>query len=227
MNHLHFPSYTRLERIADACVHAVSILFSVAAAVLLLIGAIGTLPLALLIGLIVYSIGMVGMFAASAAYNLVSHAGVKEILRRLDHAAIFVMIAGSYTPFALVVGGAVGHALLAAVWAVAAVGIVIKLRFPRRFDRISVVLYLFQGWMVLIALELHSGRLTGPGARLAGGGRHRLHAGRRVPSDGAAALSQCDLAHLRARWRSVPVRCSQGCGDAGRLRVEVRLFPPS
>ena len=153
MNHLHFPSYTRLERIADACVHAVSLLFSVAAAVLLLIGAIGTLPLALFIGLIVYSIAMIGMFAASAAYNLVSHAGVKEILRRLDHAAIFVMIAGSYTPFALVVGGAVGHALLAAVWAIAAVGIVIKLRFPRRFDRISIVLYLFQGWIVVLALN--------------------------------------------------------------------------
>ncbi len=155
MNHLHhlFPSYTRLERIADACVHAVSVVFSVTAAALLLIGAIGTLPLALFIGLIVYSIGMICMFSASAAYNLVSHAGVKEILRRLDHAAIFVMIAGSYTPFALVVGGAVGHALLAAVWAIAAVGIVIKLRFPRRFDRISVVLYLFQGWIVVLALN--------------------------------------------------------------------------
>ena len=63
------------------------------------------------------------------------------------------MIAGSYTPFALVVGGAVGHTLLAAVWAIAAVGIVIKLRFPRRFDRISVVLYLFQGWIVVLALN--------------------------------------------------------------------------
>ena len=155
MNHLHhlFPSYTRLERIADACVHAVSVLFSLVATVLLLIGAIGTLPLALFIGLIVYSIGMICMFSASAAYNLVSHAGVKEILRRLDHAAIFVMIAGSYTPFALVVGGAVGHTLLAAVWAIAAVGILIKLRFPRRFDRISVVLYLFQGWIVVLALD--------------------------------------------------------------------------
>ena len=81
MNHLHhlFPSYTRLERIADACVHAVSLLFSLVATVLLLIGAIGTLPLALFIGLIVYSIGMICMFSASAAYNLVSHAGVKEI----------------------------------------------------------------------------------------------------------------------------------------------------
>ena len=130
-----------------------SVLFSLAAAALLLVGAIGVLPAAIFVGLIVYSIGLVGMFAASAAYNLVSHVGVKEILRRLDHAAIFVMIAGSYTPFALVVGGRTGHTLLAAVWAIAAVGIVIKLRYPRRFDKLSVLLYLSQGWIVLLALD--------------------------------------------------------------------------
>ena len=142
-----------MERIADGCVHAVSVLFSLAAAALLLVGAIGVLPAAIFVGLIVYSIGLVGMFAASAAYNLVSHVGVKEILRRLDHAAIFVMIAGSYTPFALVAGGRVGHTLLAAVWAIAAVGVAIKLRYPRRFDKLSVLLYLSQGWIVLLALD--------------------------------------------------------------------------
>lgn len=152
LTHL-FPSYTRVERIADGCVHGVSLVFSVAAAAFLLIGAAGTLPVALFIGLIVYSLGLIGMFAASAAYNLVPHVGVKEILRRLDHAAIFVMIAGSYTPFALVVGGTAGHALLAAVWAIAATGVVIKLRFPRRFDKLSVVLYLFQGWLVVLVLD--------------------------------------------------------------------------
>lgn len=130
-----------------------SVLFSLAAAALLLAGAIGVLPAAIFVGLIVYSIGLVGMFAASAAYNLVSHVGVKEILRRLDHAAIFVMIAGSYTPFALVVGGRTGHMLLAAVWAIAAVGVAIKVRYPRRFDKLSVLLYLSQGWIVLLALN--------------------------------------------------------------------------
>ena len=130
-----------------------SVVFSLAAAALLLVGAIGVLPAAIFVGLIVYSIGLVGMFAVSAAYNLVSHVGVKEILRRLDHAAIFVMIAGSYTPFALVVGGTAGHALLAAVWAIAAVGIAIKLRYPRRFDKLSLLLYLSQGWIVLLALD--------------------------------------------------------------------------
>jgi hemolysin III len=131
----------------------VSVLFSLAAAALLLVGAIRVLPAAIFVGLIVYSIGLIGMFAASAAYNLVSHVAVKEILRRLDHAAIFVMIAGSYTPFALVVGGMAGHTLLALVWAIAAVGVAIKLRYARRFDKLSVLLYLSQGWIVLLALD--------------------------------------------------------------------------
>jgi hemolysin III len=148
-----FPSYTKLEHLADALVHAAGIVFSIAATSILLIAAIGTLPAADIAGLFVYCIGLIGMFGASAAYNLVTRDDLKEILRRLDHAAIFVMIAGSYTPFALVLGGGTGHAVLGAVWAIAAVGVAIKLRYPRRFDKLSVLLYLAQGWIVLLALD--------------------------------------------------------------------------
>jgi hemolysin III len=148
-----FPTYTRLEHIADACVHSVSVIFSFAAAAALLIAAAGKLPASGITGLIVYCIGLVGMFGASAAYNLVSRQDIKEVLRRLDHAAIFVMIAGSYTPFALAAGGGAGRAMLAAVWALAATGVAIKLRFPRRFDKLSILLYLAQGWIVLLAFD--------------------------------------------------------------------------
>jgi hemolysin III len=148
-----FPSYTKLERLADACVHAASVIFSIAATVILLAAAIGRLPAADTAGLAVYCIGLLGMFAASAAYNLVRRHNLKEILRRLDHAAIFIMIAGSYTPFALLLGGGAGHSMLIAVWAIAAAGIVIKLHFPRRLEKLSVLLYLAQGWIVLLALD--------------------------------------------------------------------------
>ena len=218
-----FPSYTRPEHIADACVHAVSVLFSIAAATLLLIGAIGTLPAAIFIGLIVYSIELVGMFAASAAYNLVPHHGLKEILRRLDHAAIFVMIAGSYTPFALVVGGGAGHAMLLAVWAIAVAGVAMELRFPRRFDKLSVLLYLFQGWIVLLALNSIVASLPSSSVRHAACGRHCLHARRRFPSHGAVALPQRDLAHLRSRRRSLPVHCGQSRRHASAREVGVRV----
>jgi hemolysin III len=148
-----FPSYTKLERLADACVHAASLIFSIAATVILLAAAARRLSAADVAGLIVYCIGLIGMFTASAAYNLVTRSTLKEILRRLDHAAIFIMIAGSYTPFALLLGGSEGRSMLIAVWAIAALGAVIKLRFPRRLDKLSVALYLAQGWIVLLALE--------------------------------------------------------------------------
>jgi hemolysin III len=148
-----FPSYTKLEQLADACVHAASVLFSIAATVILLAAAAGRLSAADAVGLIVYCIGLMSMFTASAAYNLVQRHNLKEILRRLDHAAIFIMIAGSYTPFALLMRGSAGRSMLIAVWAIAALGIVIKLRFPRRLDKLSTLLYLAQGWIVLLALD--------------------------------------------------------------------------
>jgi hemolysin III len=146
-----FPSYTKAERIADGFVHTAGVLFSFAATAVCLIAGDG-LPAANAAGVAVYCFGLIGMFAASAAYNLVSRRGLKEILRRFDHAAIFVMIAGSYTPFALIVGGTSGHAMLIAVWTIAIIGVAIKLRFPRRFDRLSVLLYLAQGWIVILAI---------------------------------------------------------------------------
>jgi hemolysin III len=148
-----FPTYTRPERVADAFVHAAGVGFSIAATVFLLAVAAWELPAADVAGLVVYCIGLMAMFSASAAYNLVSHGRLKEILRRLDHSAIFVMIAGSYTPFGIVLGGRAGTAMLAAVWAIAASGIALKLFHPRRFDKVTVLLYLAQGWLVVFALE--------------------------------------------------------------------------
>ena len=146
-----FPVYTRLERIVDACVHAAGLTFSVAAAAVLLIAAFAAMRPAGIAGAIVYCAGLMGMFAASAAYNLVTRHGLKEILRRIDHSAIFVMIAGSYTPFAIAAGGSSGTAVLAAVWAIALLGVTLRLCFPRRFETPGILLYLAQGWLILVA----------------------------------------------------------------------------
>jgi hemolysin III len=147
-----FPNYTRLERSADACIHAASILFGIVATIVLLFAAIGTAAFAEVAGLVVYCTGLLGMFGASAAYNLAPRRNLKEALRRLDHAAIFIMIAGSYTPFAVLIGCGTGMWLLATVWVIAAIGVAVKLRFPRRFDKLSILLYLAQGWTVVLAL---------------------------------------------------------------------------
>ena len=87
------------------------------------------------------------MFAASASYNLIPIAAWKGWLRRLDHSTIYLKIAGAYTPFAAIsIGGFVGNALLATVWIVALTGLALKLLFPRRFEVLSIILYLALGW---------------------------------------------------------------------------------
>lgn len=148
-----FPNYSKRERVADALVHVAGVAFGIAGAVALMLTSIGKSSARDIAGLAVYSAGLIAMFAASAIYNLAQEPVLKERLRRLDHAAIFLMIAGSYTPFALIkIGGGTGLALLAAVWGIALFGIAVKLWFPRRFDRVSVALYLAQGWVIVFAL---------------------------------------------------------------------------
>jgi hemolysin III len=148
-----FPSYSRAERAADAVVHLIGVFFGVIGGSVLISASLEKSPLSDIAGLSVYSIGLVGTFVASASYNFVNRMRLKEILRRIDHAVIFVMIAGSYTPFGLKIGGSTGVILLIAVWSIALFGVVAKLTYPRKLDRISILLYLAQGWCVLFAID--------------------------------------------------------------------------
>lgn len=144
----------RRERRADAAIHLLGLLACLTAVPALLALAVAALPLTAILSLAVYAAGLVATFGFSAAYHLCPRPEWRELLRRLDHAAIFVMIAGSYTPFALVkIGGDWGWGLLALVWAVALLGVAVKLLLPRRFERSSILLYLLQGWAILLALE--------------------------------------------------------------------------
>lgn len=148
-----FPTYSKRERAADAIVHIAGVIFGICGVAALMLATIGQSPARDIAGLAIYGAGLIGMFTASATYNLSQDWSRKERLRRWDHAAIFLMIAGSYTPFALSrIGGGTGLALLAAVWSIAVFGIAVKLWLPRRFDRISIALYLAQGWVVIFAL---------------------------------------------------------------------------
>ncbi|MBD0273364.1 MAG: hemolysin III family protein [Acetobacteraceae bacterium] len=143
--------YSRGELIADAAVHALGVLFGVAACGVLAAATLpraGTDPLGAL-GILAYAAGLVAMLGCSALYNLAPAGSPrKALLRRCDHAAIFVMIAGTYTPFAgMAVGGAAGGALLAGVWVAAAAGAAhALLGRPKRREGVAVLLYLLLGW---------------------------------------------------------------------------------
>ncbi len=145
-----FPSYTKLEHTADRIIHFVGLPAAMVATAWLLarIGPDATVKQ--LVSLLVYSVGLIGMLLASTVYHMARPSRTKALLRRLDHAMIFIMIAGSYTPVALnALDPDLGVPLCTIVWGLAAIGVGLKLACPHRFETISVALYLGMGWLVL------------------------------------------------------------------------------
>jgi len=143
--------YQKPERLADALIHVAGILFAITGGSWLLRHVTG---LSVLTSVSVYCAGLFAMLAGSAAYNLWPAGRAREWLRRFDHAAIFVMIAGTYTPFAVNrLGPPSGTIILALVWLGAAAGVMLKLLFPRRFERISIALYIGLGWLILTVIR--------------------------------------------------------------------------
>ncbi len=141
--------YDRAELIADAVVHAAGI-------VLGLIGAVAIAAIALRRGesaapVLVYGVVLLAMLGVSAAYNMWPVSPVKWVLRRFDHSAIYLLIAGTYTPFLAQMKGLLSAGLSIGLWATAAVGVALKLLLPGRFDRTSVALYLILGWSGVVA----------------------------------------------------------------------------
>lgn len=146
--------YDRAELIADGVIHAVGVLAGlIAATVLVVLAAIYASALDI-VGVSIYVAGLLSMLVLSATYNLWPVSRAKWVLRRFDHSAIYLLIAGTYTPFILGLKNSVfAYALLGGVWCVAILGIVLKLAWPGRFDRVSVGIYLAMGWSGLMLYD--------------------------------------------------------------------------
>ena len=148
-----FPTYTEAEVFADRCVHAVGVTAGFIAAITLVIVALKQLPTDAATAVVIYALGMLAMFCFSAAYNL-SRGPKRWLLRRCDHAAIFIKIAATYTPFAIAkMGGTEGIVLLAAVWGIALAGAAAKLIAPQRIASVSTLIYLAQGWTCIFTMQ--------------------------------------------------------------------------
>jgi hemolysin III len=146
-------AYRRSERTADAVVHAAGLSLGPLACLALALAALDRAGLRLTLALVLYGAGLMAMLVFSAAYNLAAPGPLKAVLRRLDHAAIFTMIAGTYTPVMLLaIDRPWGTALLAAVWAGALCGAAVKLLRPAGLERVSVAAYLALGWAVIPAI---------------------------------------------------------------------------
>lgn len=143
--------YSRHENIVDGAIHVAGMLFAVNAAAWLLLH-VGVSAAA---SVTIYCVGLLGMIFASGIYNMVpERARAKQLLRRIDHSAIFIMIAATYTPFAVDrVGAPYGTTVLAIIWICASLGVALKVLFPRRFEMAAIALYLGMGWMVVFVLK--------------------------------------------------------------------------
>jgi len=144
--------YSRAEMIADGIVHAVGIVLAIAAgSAFLALAAFHAGP-GEYIAAAFYVVSLLTVLSVSLAYNLWPVSSpAKWILRRFDHAAIYLLIAATYTPFlAQIDGSPLAVSMIVLVWTAAAIGIAIKVLFPGRFDRLAIVFYLAIGWSGIV-----------------------------------------------------------------------------
>lgn len=145
--------HTRRAYLADAVVHAWTVAFALSAAGALSLAAFAQKDLSHALAVLIYGESLVVTLVTSAVYNLNCNPEACERLRACDHAGIFAMIAGTYTPLAVFcLGSDLGADLLVFIWIAAFAGGGLKLRYPRRFERTGIAIYLALGWMLIALL---------------------------------------------------------------------------
>ena len=148
------PAVSIGEEIANSISHGLGLILALIALPVLVLSAIEIGSTQFIVGAAVFGATMVLLYLASTLYHSVTHHETKRVCRLFDHSAIFLLIAGTYTPFTLgVLRGAWGWTLLAIVWCLAIAGIVIKALPRTRHSWVSMVLYLVMGWLAIVAVK--------------------------------------------------------------------------
>ena len=147
-----FP--TTYEELANSVSHGLGLVAAIIAVPILVLAAVRHGDLPFIIGASVFAVSMVLLYLASTLYHSVSEGPAKRLFRLLDHSAIFLLIAGTYTPFTLgVLRGPWGWTLLVLVWSLATVGLAVKALFGTRFKWATMTLYVGMGWLAIIAAQ--------------------------------------------------------------------------
>jgi hemolysin III len=143
---------TAAEETASVVTHAVGVLLAAVGLVMLVIYATFAHDPRRIVAVSIYGASLVLMYSASSLYHLANHPRLKRRLRVLDHASIYLLIAGTYTPILLIsIRGGWGWGLFGVVWGMACTGVILKLFFIERFALLSTAIYIAMGWMVLVA----------------------------------------------------------------------------
>ncbi len=150
--------YSRGEEIANSITHAIAAGMSIAALVVLIIAAVSEGTAWHIVSFSIFGSTLILLYLASTLYHSISLPKAKRILKTLDHCAIFLLIAGTYTPFMLVsLRETVGWTIFGVVWGLAVAGVVLKCCCVYRFKRLSLAIYLGMGWLcVLIGRDMYA-----------------------------------------------------------------------
>ncbi len=142
------------EELANSLTHGLGLVLSVAGFVALLVLAILHGSALQIVSCSVYGSTLVCLYAASTVYHIVQSRRFKRILKIIDHSSIYLLIAGTYTPFTLVIlRGGWGWTLFGLVWGLSLFGILFKVWFVDHFKIVSTAVYIIMGWLVVIALK--------------------------------------------------------------------------
>ncbi|MBB3167310.1 PAQR family membrane homeostasis protein TrhA [Simiduia aestuariiviva] len=150
----HESPYSLAEELANSISHGLGAALSVAALTLMVAVSLAAEDGWKLASAIVYGTSLVLLFLASTLYHSVANTRAKQLLRLLDHCAIYLLIAGTYTPFLLInLRGAWGWTLFAVIWSLALFGVFFKIFFQHKFPRLSLFTYILMGWLIIVAMS--------------------------------------------------------------------------
>jgi hemolysin III len=146
--------YSPREELFNILSHAAGLLLGIFAFVLLLVRAATHGNIWHIASFGIFGASLIALYAASTIYHSSKDELTRVRLRTLDHAAIYLLIAGTYTPFTLItLQGAVGWTLFGVTWGMAAIGITLKLFFTGRYNLLSTLMYVFMGWVIIFAVK--------------------------------------------------------------------------
>ena len=146
--------YSFLEELFNSITHGFGALVSIAALVLLIVFSVIYGNLSHIISCTIFGLTLVLLYTASTLYHSFQKPKLKHLFRILDHSCIYILIAGTYTPFLLVtIRGVLGWGLLALVWSLTAIGVLLKVFFVHRFKIISTIAYILMGWIIIFAIK--------------------------------------------------------------------------
>ena len=150
---MHNSPYSLAEEVFHALSHGAGVILSIAGLSWMLYVSIETADPWRIVASIVYGISLIALFLASTVYHALHSSRHRQLFKLLDHCAIYLLIAGTYTPFLLVaMRTTTGWWLFGAIWTLATAGILTKLWFRHRFPRVALAGYLVMGWLVVLAL---------------------------------------------------------------------------